>query len=67
MNSSSAIIDATPLPDATPSAPSPTLTTVNVFYNDLPAIVLDGVPMIRLADIHHQVLAISVLFAEPYS
>ena len=34
---------------------SPELTTVNMFWNDLPALIIDHVEYVRLVDIHRQV------------
>ena len=37
-------------------APPPELCVVNMFWNDLPGLVIDGREYVRLVDIHRQVL-----------
>ena len=41
----------------TPSSSPPQLTTVSMYWNDLPGLIIDCVQFIRLVDIHKQVYA----------
>jgi len=45
----------TSIPETTPVAP-PELCVVNMFWNDLPGLLMDGREYVRLVDIHRQVL-----------
>ncbi|XP_060066403.1 mucin-2-like [Ylistrum balloti] len=56
-NSSPSTIPPTvsPAPPATDYS-APWIVTVSMFWNDLPAIMIDNLPFVRLVDIHKQIL-----------
>ena len=46
----------TPPPSLSPSSAPPELTTVNMFWNDLPGLLIEGREYVRLVDIHKQIM-----------
>jgi len=55
LSTSANVPPQTSMPDTSTVAP-PELCVVNMFWNDLPGLVIDGHEYVRLVDIHRQVL-----------